>query len=254
MATSAYGRVASGGMTALIRRQYADRPPFWITPELEAAFRYFEDVMRLPLRRECLLWARRQRPLIVASDGRLDSSAPASIATLIIDPESGTRLALLATIPDDLVERWSVKSQYIAHVEQAAIVMGVFHENSLFRDRDAIWFLDNTVALSSMVKGSSTEPDLARAAASLHLALAYQRSRIWFEYIESDSNWADEPSRSLWSSSFLRTQQFCAMTGNVPSWPWTDEEGRVERVLSAHSQRWGSAAHSRRWDGDTPPR
>jgi hypothetical protein len=148
MATGAYGRVASGGMTALIRRQYADRSPFWITPELEAAFRYFEDVMRLPLRRECLLWARRRRPLIVASDGRLDCSAPASIATLIVDPESETRRALLATIPDELVQRWSVKSQYIAHVEQAAIVMGVFHEDNWFQDRDAIWFLDNTVALN----------------------------------------------------------------------------------------------------------
>jgi hypothetical protein len=254
MATGAYGRVGSGGMTALIRRQYADRYPFWLTSEIEASFRYFEDVVRLPLRRECLLWARRRRPLIVASDGRLDSSAPASIATLIVDPETGARRALLATIPDELVLRWSVKSQYIAHVEQAAVVMGVFHEDNIFEDRDARWFLDNTVALSSMIKGSSSEPDLARAAASLHLALAHQRSRVWFEYIESDSNWADEPSRALWTSSFLRSHKFSAEAGTVPAWPWTDAEGRVERVLSAHSQRWGSAAHSQRWDGDTPPR
>ena len=254
MAAGAYGRVGSGGMTALIRRQYADRYPFWVTAEIEAAFRYFEDVMRLPLRRECLLWARRQRPLVVASDGRLDESAPASIATSVVDPETGSRRALLAAIPDDLIQRWSVKSQYIAHVEQAAVVMGVLHADNWFQDRDAIWLLDNTVALSAMIKGSSAEPDLARAAASLHLVLAHQRSRVWFEYIESDSNWADEPSRALWASSFLRLHGFHATAGTVPAWPWTDEERRVERVLSAHSQRWGSAAHSQRWDGSTSPR
>ena len=67
-------------------------------------------------------------------------------------------------------------------------------------DRGAVWFIDNTVALSAMIKGSSAEPDLAGAAATIHLVLADRRSRVWFEYIESDSNSADEPSRALWAS------------------------------------------------------
>ncbi len=241
-------------MTALIRRQYADRYPFWITPEIESSFRYFEDVMRLPLRRECHLWARRRRPLIIASDGRLDDSAPASIATLVVDPETGARSALLAPLPEELIQRWSAKKQYIAHVEQAAIVMGVLREADWFHDRDAVWFVDNTVALSAMIKGSSAEPDLARPAAAIHLVLADKRSRVWFEYIESDSNWADEPSRALWASRFLRLHGLQTSAGAVPAWSWTDEAGRVERSLAAHSQRWGSAAHSQRWDGGTPPR
>jgi hypothetical protein len=84
--------------------------------------------MRLPLRREARLWARSFPPLIIASDGRLDSSAPASVAALIVDPVSDTRVAFLAYIPAELRERWGAKDQYIAHVEQAALVMVIIGE------------------------------------------------------------------------------------------------------------------------------
>ena len=104
-------------MDALVKRQYADTPPYAITPEVASALRYFGEVMRLSLGRETSLWARGSRPLIIASDRRLDASAPASIAALIIEPEMGSRTAFLATIPEDLISRWSHKEQYNAHVE-----------------------------------------------------------------------------------------------------------------------------------------
>ena len=58
MATGVFGRVGAGGISALVRRQYADSPPYTITPEVAAALRYFEEVMRLPLRREARMWSR----------------------------------------------------------------------------------------------------------------------------------------------------------------------------------------------------
>ena len=93
-------------------------PPYTITPEVAAAPRYFEEVMRLPFKREARLWSRGRSPLIIASDGRLDASAPASIAILIVDLEDGIRRALLASIPVEVIARWGHKEQYIAHVEQ----------------------------------------------------------------------------------------------------------------------------------------
>ena len=105
---------------------------------------------------------RGSRPLIIASDGRLDASAPASIATLIIDPESGDRAAFLARIPEGFINRWSHKAQHIAHVEQAALVMVIIDDCYPLQGRDAFWFIDNSVTLSAMIKGSSSEVDLAR--------------------------------------------------------------------------------------------
>ena len=97
--------------------------PYRITAEVASALRYFEEMMRLPLQREARLWARGSKPLIVASDGRLGASVPASIATPIIDPESGDRTAFVTEIPADLISRWGHKEQYTAHVEQAALII-----------------------------------------------------------------------------------------------------------------------------------
>jgi hypothetical protein len=188
MSAGTYGRVGCGGMHALLRRQYSDTAPFRLTPSLRAACQYFEQVLSLPLRRECRLWQSKQLPLVIASDGRLDSSAPASVATLVVDPESGSRRAWLAEIPPALVRRWSSADQYIAQVEQAAIAMLLIGHPRVLAGRDAFWYIDNTVALSAVVKGSSADPDLARAAAAIHLAMAMAGTRVWFEYIESESN------------------------------------------------------------------
>ena len=56
MSAGTYGRMGCGGMHALLRRQYSDSAPFRMTPPLQAACLYFEQVLTLPLRRECLLW------------------------------------------------------------------------------------------------------------------------------------------------------------------------------------------------------
>ena len=61
---------------------------------------------------------------------------------------------------------------------------------------------------------------------------------MWFEYVESDSNWADEPSRKLWESTFLHRHGFEARPGYVPAWPWSEEDGRVARIFPLHTQRW----------------
>ena len=51
-----------------------------------------------------------------------------------------------------------------------AMVVG---HSEVGRGRHFIWLIDNTVALSSVIKGSSSEPDLARGAAALHVAMAH---------------------------------------------------------------------------------
>ena len=45
----------------------------------------------------------------IASAGSLGSAAPAPIASHISDPESGERVAFLATLPRELIDGWSRK-------------------------------------------------------------------------------------------------------------------------------------------------
>ena len=127
-------------------------------------------------------------------------------------------------------------------MEQAALVTVVISGCYPLEGRDAFWFIDNSVTLSAMIKGSSSEPDIARTAAALHLTLAAKSCSMWFEYIESESNWADEPCRKLWASEFLGPNGFHPRRGIVPAWPWIEEDGRVQRDFPLHSPALGGAA------------
>ena len=46
-----------------------------------------------------------------------------------------------------------------------------------------------------MVKGYSAQPDSARIVHATHATLAGLEARAWFEYVRTDANVADEPSR-----------------------------------------------------------
>ena len=50
---------------------------------------------------------------------------------------------------------------------------------------------DDANVLSAMVKGSSGSPVVDRLAIVVALACEFLRTRIWFEYVQSDSKWSD---------------------------------------------------------------
>ena len=58
-----------------------------------------------------------------------------------------------------------------------------------------MWFIDNEAACSSMVRGGSTAEDVAEIAAIAHLLLLKFQIKVWFEWIDSDSNPSDGLSR-----------------------------------------------------------
>ena len=156
---------------------------------------------------------------MVASDGRLDAAKPASIAVLVI--EGDQRKALVAEVPEVLRTVWSVRKQYIDLVEQSAVVMAIINEPEWFRGAEAIWFMNNSVALSGLVKGANQGADMDRGCAVVHLALAMLKASVWFEYIESNSNWSDGASRVGLSDKWLRENRFTPSVCEVPVWPWT---------------------------------
>ena len=225
-----YGRVGAGGLRPLLQRQYADKPPWSLNQGLRNSFEFFKQLMQFPLRRECSLWASRSPPIVIASDGRLDDSGPASFAVLALDLRSGVRRAWIAELPLVLRQRWAAESNYIAQIEQAALVMLIIGEASFLAGRDAYWYIDNSSILAAMVKGAAGHEDVDAAAAAIHLTLAAQGARVWWEYIESKANWADEPSRMLDKSAFLKDENFETRWGDVPVWPWIERTGRASLV------------------------
>ena len=134
----------------------------------------------------------------------------------------------------DLHEYKTVLSEtekYIALVEQAAVVMGLHEAAEFIRGRDLIWFEDNAVVLGGLVKGANHGYDLDSGAAAIQLVLARLHTRPWWEYVESEANWADGASRLLEKDTFLYQQGFQVHRVSVPAWPWVaSPDARVDHV------------------------
>ena len=155
------------------------------------------------------------------------------MATLVYDPEKESREGFCGVLSSDLISRWSVQEQYIALVELAAPVTGVFQCSQTFQGRDVVWLMGNSAALACLVKGGSPSADMDGGFAAVHLALAFLHCRIWFEYVESDSNWSDTASRELFADRWSQDNQLTLSKATVPSWVWlVDHQDLLATVCS----------------------
>ncbi len=242
-----YGRIGRGGQHPLLQRQYWDAPPWNNSHSLERAYEYYLDLLQCDLRREVQVLKPPLVPLVIASDGRLDEADDGSVAMLVYDPVSGERQAVVGCIRAELRQAWDKQEgdKYIALVEQAAIILGISHFRAKLRNRDAVWYEDNAVVLAGLTKGASRDPYLDIGHSAIHLSLAHLRTRIWWEYVQSEANWADGPSRHLESDEWAKLHDFQICRAEIPTWPWSaPPRGPYEvhtpddRVLILIDQRW----------------
>ena len=87
------------------------------------------------------------------------------------------------------------KRTYIAQGELIVAVALYYTLPDLVRDRAVMHFIDNTVALSAIVHGYASKPDLGAMVNALHEAMMDLRCYIWAEWVPSAANIADWPSR-----------------------------------------------------------
>jgi len=66
---------------------------------------------------------------------------------------------------------------------------------SLLRGRKVLHWIDNSSAVAAAVKGYSKAVDSARIVHALHATMAGLGIRAWFEYVRTDANVSDKPSR-----------------------------------------------------------
>jgi hypothetical protein len=100
------------------------------------------------------------------------------------------------------------KKQFICFLEEMALAAPYFHPDlvSMLEGRDVLHFGDNTSANMAAVKGYSKAPDMARVVSSLRLQWLRLRIRTWIEFVKSEANWSDDPSRN----EFVRLREMGA--------------------------------------------
>ncbi len=68
-------------------------------------------------------------------------------------------------------------------------------DGAFLRGRTGIWLIDNTAALIALISGRSNSDDLDTLVAHIQSALLSLECVMYFEWVQSDSNWADGISR-----------------------------------------------------------
>ena len=87
------------------------------------------------------------------------------------------------------------KKQYIGQLELLAALLAYTTFPDLLRGKHVVHWIDNESAVYSLVKGYSGAPDSARIVNLYHSEVARLRVTPWLEYVHTDDNIADLPSR-----------------------------------------------------------
>ncbi len=93
--------------------------------------------------------------------------------------------------------------RHIAQIEMAAIVNALIYNLHMCHGRQVILFTDNKVAEAALIKNASGNDDVDRMAHWAHLTPLRNHVDLWVEFVESELNWADAPSRGnfMWAKA-----------------------------------------------------
>ena len=226
LAQAAFGRVATAAFNPLYQRTHSDRPPWALSHAIIQSFEFLQVILEARPARQVFLRDDGVPPLVVASDAQADR-APSG-GYLIVDPVSGRRDAGWAQIPAEVLHAWGFGSQDLEEgknpiqcCEAAFLPWALLQEGAeRLRGRRILWFVDNTSALYAAVKGSSKHPAVARAIAVAHYIGFHWNLQFWFEFVESDANWADGISRDGPEDVFVKKHGFHVQHMKAPVWPW----------------------------------
>ena len=217
---TAYFGVGRPALHAFTARQYArgrGSHAFALNSELCNSIDFFIALLqKLPPHREPLQ-PDSQRPLyiwsdamwealtddsgdlvcVVDDDGREFYLGDAVIAFLCFDPLSGVWHTASLQITLDVIRKLVPrKKTYIGQLEAlaAACVLETLPADVL-RGRAAIFWIDNLAAKFGLQKGYSRVEDSGRIVNAFKVKQASLCLRTWFEYVPSEQNVADLPSR-----------------------------------------------------------
>ncbi|CAE7815841.1 unnamed protein product [Symbiodinium sp. CCMP2592] len=159
-----YGRVGCGGLAALSERQNSRE--IGLTEEIRACFRLISAILRLRPQRQFWIVRPRTQRFIAASDAAAEAPLCGSGGFLIVwqHPKGQLREGFVAASPASLYPLWGPGEKKIAQLELSMVLYALVSRPSQFRSRRGVWYIDNTAALMSLIRGRSDNADLSRLA------------------------------------------------------------------------------------------
>ena len=186
-----------------------------LSPGVAASLVFFSEVLPLIPPHTIFTSAPKRRPALVWSDGMWEpgQASPGQVGFLAgipkprfeFVPPRATSAPLddeydffhaSAVVPTEMVDALCCRGQQIGQVEIIGALAPYLSIPNLLAGRPVIHWIDNTSALAALVKGYSGVPDSARLIHVFHAWNSGAQARVWFEYVPTKENPADEPSRA----------------------------------------------------------
>ena len=235
-----YGRCARGGQGPLVRRQYEATDD--ITPELARSLKFMRALLDVVGPRKICLSPNPRPPVVIYTDASWepqDMAAP-GLGLVLLCPDAQPQ-GVACTIPKLVLEAFQERETQITPLEALAVLQAsvVFAEH--MEQRDVIWFCDNQVVCSALVRGSCASDDIASIVVLCHLLWASVSARVWVEWVPSEANVSDGLSRSGTADDWTRQQDW--LLGTTPCLPW--HLIHTEPLLSAVEtlRHWDRGVH-----------
>ena len=191
---------------------YAKRNKFSWTPAMAAMLIFFKALFtNIPPLEFCFREDARGK-LIIYSDA-CQNSIRSGLGLLLIDHTINHRWFSRGLCPEWLIQTWSSitgipwflhsdvisdtqRRQHINDLELLAVLAVVFTWGPRYMgNRQVVFFVDDTACLAACVHGYARSPHMVVLSNALHLALAHLRCHAWWEYVPSQTNGPDFPSR-----------------------------------------------------------
>ncbi len=110
--------------------------------------------------------------------------------------------------------------QPIALCEAGMVPLVMLQWPEAFRGHGVVWYVDNTAAMAAFVKGASANQFLERIVGLCRMLAHHLDARIWFEWVDSDSNWSDGVGRLFENDELAQRLGFHLQAMPQPAAEW----------------------------------
>ena len=153
-------------------------------------------------------------PIVVYSDASFENGV-LRLGWVIFAPNC-TPLGGTTVVPHQVVSSWKGRSQQIFPGETlCALVLPLLYPTTL-ESHDLLWFVDNEAAVSTLIRGTTSELDVHLIAQCSLVRLARLGCRLWLEWIDSESNPSDGLSRAGLDDERTQQQGWSLMEFDFP--------------------------------------
>ena len=161
-AEAQFGQLGKAPMRPFKQRQYWDKPPWGLSHTMRRAVGFTRMLLNLKLQRAVRVVPDERPSLVVASDAQVEPHSWPGGGTLIYDPVDQSKVGGWLEFKSGALRIWDLTwelladgRQPIALCEAAMVPLSLIQWPDVFRGRSVVWYIDNTSAMASFVKGTS---------------------------------------------------------------------------------------------------